>query len=56
MGELGFRRPTLSGLSDPRWVDVLVILSEDEVRKLIPALKRAGATGIVEFPPNKIID
>ena len=49
-------KPTLSGLSDPGWVDVLVILSEDEVRKLIPPLKRAGATGIVEFPLNKIID
>jgi len=48
--------PTLSSLADPAWVDVLVILSEDEVRKLIPALKRAGATGIVEFPLNKIID
>jgi ATP phosphoribosyltransferase len=48
--------PTLSSLADPAWVDVLVILSEDEVRKLIPSLKRAGATGIVEFPLNKIID
>jgi ATP phosphoribosyltransferase len=48
--------PTLSGLSDPNWVDVVVILSEAEVRGLIPALKRAGATCIVEFPLNKIID
>jgi len=48
--------PTISGLSDPSWIDVVVILSEDEVRKLIPALKRAGATSIVEFPLNKIID
>jgi ATP phosphoribosyltransferase len=48
--------PTLSGLSDPHWVDVMVILSEEEVRGLIPGLKRAGATSIVEFPLNKIID
>jgi ATP phosphoribosyltransferase len=48
--------PTLSGLSDPNWVDVMVILSEEEVRGLIPKLKRAGATSIVEFPLNKIID
>jgi ATP phosphoribosyltransferase len=48
--------PTLSSLSDPAWIDVVVILSEDEVRKLIPSLKRAGATAIVEFPLNKIID
>jgi len=49
-------KPTISTLSDPDWVDVLVILKEDMVRRMIPALKRAGATGIVEFPLNKIID
>jgi ATP phosphoribosyltransferase len=48
--------PTISALSDPAWVDVVVILSEEEVRGLIPPLKRAGATSIVEFPLNKIID
>lgn len=48
--------PTISALSDPNWVDVVVILTEDEVRGLIPKLKRAGATSIVEFPLNKIID
>jgi ATP phosphoribosyltransferase len=50
------RKPTISTLSDPEWVDVLVILSEDVVRRLIPPLKRAGATGIVEFPLSKIIE
>ncbi len=49
-------KPTISGLSDPAWVDVVVILAENQVRKLIPGLKRAGATSIVEFPLNKIID
>ena len=48
--------PTISGLSDPGWVDVVVILSEGEVRGLSPSLKRAGATSVVEFPLNKIID
>ncbi|MCU0702921.1 MAG: ATP phosphoribosyltransferase [Fimbriiglobus sp.] len=48
--------PTISGLSDPAWVDVVVILSESEVRGLIPPLKRAGASSLVEFPLNKIID
>jgi ATP phosphoribosyltransferase len=48
--------PTLSSLSDPNWIDVMVILSEEEVRGLIPPLKRAGAVSIVEFPLNKIID
>jgi ATP phosphoribosyltransferase len=31
------------------------ILGEREVRDLIPALKRAGATGLVEYPLNKVI-
>src|ERR1700741_2683750 len=29
-------KPTISALSDPDWQDVLVILSEDEVRRMIP--------------------
>src|SRR5205823_9703822 len=49
-------KPTISALSDPEWVDVLVILAEEAVRRLIPLLKRAGATGIVEFPLSKIIE
>lgn len=49
-------KPTISALSDPEWADVLVILSEDVVRRLIPPLKRAGAVAIVEFPLSKIID
>ena len=50
------QKPTISGLSDPAWVDVVVILPERESRRLIPALKRAGATAIVGFPLNKVID
>ncbi|MGL6074075.1 MAG: ATP phosphoribosyltransferase [Fimbriiglobus sp.] len=50
------QKPTISSLSDPDWVDVLTILAEETVRKIIPDLKRAGATGIVEFPLNKVID
>ncbi|MGV3614903.1 MAG: ATP phosphoribosyltransferase [Fimbriimonas sp.] len=47
--------PTLSPLSNSEWVAAEVILSEKEVRDLIPALKRAGATGLVEYPLNKVI-
>ncbi|MBM3983871.1 MAG: ATP phosphoribosyltransferase [Planctomycetes bacterium] len=50
------QKPTISGLSDPDWADVLTILDEDTVRHLIPRLKAAGARGIVEFPITKIID
>ncbi len=49
-------KPTVSPLSDPEWVAVNTIVSEVASRELIPALKRAGAQGIVEFPLNKIIE
>lgn len=50
------QKPTISGLSDPEWADVMTIISEDAVRTLVPKLKAAGACGIVEYPLNKIID
>ena len=49
------RRP-ISSLSDPDWVAVNTIIDEDTVRHIIPQLKAAGASGIVEYPLNKIID
>jgi ATP phosphoribosyltransferase len=49
------RNPTLSPLADPDWVAAEVILDHGQVRELIPALKRAGATGLVEYPLNKVI-
>jgi ATP phosphoribosyltransferase len=53
---LPVEKPTISALSDPDWADVVAILDEDVVRRIIPELKRAGATSIVEFPLSKIID
>jgi len=50
------QNPTISNLSDPDWVAVMTILDEVTVRRIIPDLKRAGATGLVEFPLNKVID
>lgn len=50
------QKPTISGLSDPEWADVMTIIAEDTVRHLVPKLKAAGACGIVEYPLNKIID
>ena len=47
--------PTISELSDKRFVDVDTIIDEKIVRDLIPKLKKAGAEGIVEYPLNKII-
>lgn len=47
--------PTISPLADPAWVAAEVIISEREVRDLVPSLKKAGATGLVEYPLNKVI-
>jgi ATP phosphoribosyltransferase len=47
--------PTVSPLSDERWVAVNTIIEERTVRELIPRLKAAGARGIVEYPLNKIV-
>jgi len=47
--------PTISELSNPSWVAVNTILEETTVRDVIPRLKAAGATGIVEYPLNKVV-
>jgi ATP phosphoribosyltransferase len=49
------QQPTISALTNEGWVDLMVILGEKQARDLIPELKRRGATGIVEFPLNKVI-
>jgi len=47
--------PTVSALSDPSWVAVNTILEESVVRDVIPKLKAANATGIVEYPLSKVV-
>ncbi len=47
--------PTVSALSNPDWVAVNTILEESVVRDVIPKLKAASATGIVEYPLNKVV-
>ncbi len=49
------KKPTISSLSDEGWVALETILREKEVRAIIPLLKRAGASGIIEYPLNKVI-
>jgi ATP phosphoribosyltransferase len=49
------KSPTVSQLADKAWVAVEVILEEKQERELIPRLKRAGATGIITYPLNKVI-
>ena len=47
--------PTVNRLNDEKWFAVESVVEESVVRDLIPALKEAGATGIIELPLNKII-
>jgi ATP phosphoribosyltransferase len=47
--------PTVSELSDSGWVALNTILEESLVREVIPKLKAAKATGIVEYPLNKVV-
>jgi len=47
--------PTLSPLSDKRWYALEVMIDEKVVRDIIPKLKMAGASGIVEYQLNKVI-
>ncbi len=49
------KKPTISSLSDPEWVDVDTVIDETVVKYLIPKLKKAGAQGIIEYPLNKVI-
>jgi ATP phosphoribosyltransferase len=49
------KKPTVSPLSDSAWVALEIIVEEKIVRDLLPALKRAGAEGLVEYPLNKVI-
>lgn len=47
--------PTISEQTDAQWVSLEVIVDEKIVRDILPQLKRSGATGIVEYPLNKVI-
>jgi len=47
--------PTIAQLYKKDWCSVETVISEHEVRDLIPKLLRAGAEGIVEYALNKVI-
>jgi ATP phosphoribosyltransferase len=48
--------PTVSTLTDDRWVAINTVIQERQVKELLPRLREAGARGIVEYPLNKIIE
>jgi len=47
--------PTISTLTDKGWYSIEVVIDEKTVRDLIPLLKRHGASGIIEYPLNKLV-
>jgi ATP phosphoribosyltransferase len=49
------KSPTVSSLADPSYVAIEVIVDYKVERSLVPALKRAGASGIITYPLNKVI-
>jgi ATP phosphoribosyltransferase len=46
---------TVSDLADPDYVALEVIIEDKIERALVPELKRAGASGIITYPLNKVI-
>jgi ATP phosphoribosyltransferase len=46
--------PTIANLYGKDWLSVESVIAEATVRDLIPKLLRAGVTGIIEYPLNKI--
>jgi ATP phosphoribosyltransferase len=49
------KSPTVSPLAQEGWVAVEVIVEERIERDLVPQLKRAGASGLITYPLNKVI-
>jgi len=47
--------PTISQLYDKNWYALEVVVSEKEVRDLVPKLLDLGAEGIIEYSLNKVI-
>ncbi len=47
--------PTVANLYQKEWFSVETVISEEQVRDLIPKLKKSGAEGIIEYALNKVI-
>ncbi len=48
--------PTISQLSDEKWVAINTVIEENVAKQLYPQLSEAGARAIVEYPLNKIVE
>jgi ATP phosphoribosyltransferase len=47
--------PTIANLYNSDWYSVETVISEHQVRQLIPKLIKSGAEGIIEYGLNKVI-
>ena len=47
--------PTVAQLYKQEWFSVETVISEHQVRDLVPRLKKSGAEGIIEYSLNKVI-
>lgn len=47
--------PTVADLYGKNWVSIEIVVSEAEVRDLIPRLRERGAEGIIEYPLTKVV-
>jgi ATP phosphoribosyltransferase len=49
------KSPTVSALADDKFAAVEVVVDTITERNIVPKLKRAGASGIITYPLNKVI-
>ncbi|NMA19490.1 MAG: ATP phosphoribosyltransferase [Lentisphaerae bacterium] len=49
------QQPTVAHLSNPEWYSLTTVLDSHIMRDIIPALKAAGAVGLVEYTLNKVV-
>jgi len=47
--------PTVAQLYKQEWFSVETVISQHQVRDLVPKLRKAGAEGIIEYSLNKVI-
>jgi len=47
--------PTVAHLYRSDWLSLEAVVAESVVRELIPRLLKTGATGVIEYPLNKIL-
>lgn len=49
------KSPTVSSLADENFTAIEVVIDDKLERNIVPRLKRAGASGIITYPLNKVI-